>query len=57
MVIFSLNDGKVLWSNDSFLAITGDRKHMFEVDITDMIPGFTRKWLAEGEALLPSLSA
>ncbi len=55
MVIFGLNDGKVLWSNDSFLEITGDRKHMFEVDITDIIPGFTRKWLAEGRSVAPEL--
>ncbi len=55
MVIFGLNDGRVLWSNDSFLAMTSDRKHMFEVDITDIIPGFSRKWLTEGRNIAPEL--
>ncbi len=55
MVIFGLNDGKVLWSNDEFLNITGDREHLFEVDITDMVPGFSRKWLAEGRSTAPEL--
>jgi c-di-AMP phosphodiesterase-like protein len=55
MVIFGLNDGRVLWSNDEFLAVTGDREHLFEVDITDVVPGFSRKWLAEGRSVAPEL--
>ena len=55
MVILGLNDGRVLWSNDEFLNITGDREHLFEADITDMVPGFSRKWLAEGRSIAPEL--
>ena len=33
MVIFGMNDGKVLWSNEEFLNITGDREHFFEVQM------------------------
>ena len=50
MVIFNLQDGLVLWSNDEFLRITGDREHIFEVSMSDLLPGFSLQWLAEGHA-------
>ncbi|NLO48755.1 MAG: DHH family phosphoesterase [Clostridiales bacterium] len=53
MVIFNLKDGRVLWSNDSFLNLTGDREHLFEISITDMMPGLSLKWLAEGKDQSP----
>jgi len=48
MVIFNLKDGTVLWGNEGFLSITGERAHIFEITMGDMIPGFSFKWLAEG---------
>ena len=48
MVIFHLKDGEVLWSNEEFLRIVGDREHIFEVNLSDLMPGFDLKWLAEG---------
>ncbi len=54
MVIFNLKDGRVLWSNDSFLKLTGDREHMFEVSVTDMVPDMDLKWLAEGRDQCPN---
>ncbi|MBP5167329.1 MAG: DHH family phosphoesterase [Oscillospiraceae bacterium] len=54
-VIFSLASGTVLWSNELFLNITGDREHMFEVHLEDVLPGFSRKWLAEGGGVAPEL--
>ncbi len=50
MVIFHLQDGAVLWSNDEFLRIVGDREHIFEVNLSDLMPGFDLKWLAEGHS-------
>lgn len=49
MVIFNTQDGSVLWSNEEFLKITGDREHFFEISINEMVPGFEYKWLLEGE--------
>ncbi|MBO4331043.1 MAG: DHH family phosphoesterase [Oscillospiraceae bacterium] len=54
-VIFSLASGTVLWSNELFLQITNDREHMFEVNIDDVLPGFSREWLAGGAGTAPEL--
>ncbi len=56
MVIFNLEDGLVLWSNDGFLRVTDDRGHLFEVRMEDILPGFSLKWLAEGHAEAPELA-
>ena len=53
LVIFNMKDGTVLWSNEEFLAITGERVHVFEITMSDMIPGFSLKWLAEGHREAP----
>ena len=53
MVIFGMNDGKVLWSNEEFLNITGDREHFFEVDISEAVPGFQYRWLLDGKQMSP----
>ena len=44
LAIFSLQDGTVLWTNDAFLEITGERNHIFEITLADMVPGFGMKW-------------
>ena len=48
MVVFNLKDGTMLWGNDAFLEITGERRHLFEITMADMVPGFSLKWLSEG---------
>ena len=53
LVIFNLRDGTVLWSNEEFLAATGERVHVFEITMADMIPGFGFKWLTEGHREAP----
>lgn len=53
IVIFNINDGRVLWSSESFLEITGDRDHFFEIGIGEMVPGFKYRWLVEGKHSAP----
>jgi len=53
MVIFNVNDGRVLWSNEGFLNMTGGRDHFFEIGINEMVPGFKYRWLAEGKHSAP----
>ncbi len=55
MVIFRMADGEVLWNNQSFLQITGDREHLFETHMGDILPGFSAKWLLEGKTENPEL--
>ncbi len=54
-VIFNIGDGQILWSNDSFLEMTGQREHLFEVSLDDMVPGFSGKWLMEGKNQNPDI--
>ena len=53
VVIFNPSNDLILWSNNKFLEATNGREHFFEVSITDVVPGFTTKWLAEGKTEYP----
>ena len=54
-VLFNPRNGLVIWSNDHFLSMTGEREHIFEVNINDIIPNFPMKWLTEGKSESPEL--
>ena len=54
MVIFNPADDEVIWSNDRFLQITGEREHLFDSKITSAIPGFSSRWLMEGKTECPT---
>ena len=56
-VIFNPRNGLVMWSNDHFLNMTGEREHLFEMNINDVIPDFPMKWLTEGKNECPDLLA
>ncbi len=55
MAIVQLSDGEIVWSNSLFLEITGSRQHTFEVRIGDTVPGFSLKWLLEGQTISPEI--
>ncbi len=55
MVIFNLNDGRIISANDNFLNMTGDHDRFFEFRITDSVPDFPVKWLAEGKSECPEI--
>ncbi len=54
MVIFRPENDEVIWSNDLFLRITGEREHLFDTKITSAVPGFDTRWLMEGKTECPS---
>lgn len=54
MVIFQPDTGDVIWSNDRFLKITGDREHLFDTKIEAAVPGFSTKWLLDGKSECPN---
>ena len=54
MVIFRPESEEVIWSNSRFLQITGERDHMFDLKISDAVPGFDPRWLMEGKSQCPS---
>ena len=53
MLVFDLNSGEVLWGNDRFLALTELKDKLFEVTVTDAVPGFDSHWLRDGKREAP----
>ena len=43
MVIFRPENDEVIWSNDRFLQITGEREHLFDAKITAAVPDFSSR--------------
>ena len=54
MVIFQPDTEEVIWSNDKFLQITGERDHLFDRRVTEAAPGFDPRWLMEGKTQCPT---
>ena len=44
MVIFRPENDEVIWSNDRFLQITGEREHMFDTKITAAVSLVSNRW-------------
>ena len=53
MVIFRPDSDEVIWSNDRFLRLTGERDHLFDTRLSVLVPGFSAKWLLEGKSECP----
>lgn len=49
MAVFRLNDSSVVWGNQPFWEMCGKRGPAFDVKLTNLVPGFTGKWLLEGK--------
>jgi c-di-AMP phosphodiesterase-like protein len=45
MVIFRPESGDVIWTNDRFLQLTGDRERLFDAKLSALIPDFDSRWL------------
>lgn len=54
MVIFRPENDEVIWSNDRFLQITGEREHLFDTKLTAAVPDFSARWLMEGKTECPT---
>ena len=53
MVIFRPDTDEVVWSNDRFLQITGERDRLFDTKLSAAVPGFNTRWLMEGKHEYP----
>ena len=47
MMVFRPDTQEVLWSNESFLQLTGMRENLFDNRLEDTLPGFPAQWLLE----------
>lgn len=54
MVIFQPDTDDVIWSNDRFLQLSGDREHVFDTKLSAAVPGFDSRWLLEGKTECPT---
>ena len=55
IVVFNMDDYRVVWGNQIFFDLFGSHKPSFDVKLTDEVPGFTGKWLKEGKTQYPGL--
>ena len=53
IVIFQPESDDIIWSNELFLHMTGDREHIFETHLSALVPAFQTQWLMDGEQLSP----
>ena len=54
MVIFRPDTEEVIWSNERFLELTGERDHLFDARLDTAVPGFSTRWLMEGKRECPN---
>lgn len=53
MTVLRLDSGEIVWGNDDFYKLTGSKERLFEMHITDVVPGFDTRWVMEGKTLCP----
>lgn len=54
MIIFRPESDDIIWTNDRFLQLTGEREHLFDAKLSTLIPGFDSRWLMEGKTECPT---
>ena len=54
MIIFRPESEDIIWTNDRFLQIAGQKKHLFDAKLSNLIPGFDTRWLMEGKNECPT---
>ncbi len=55
MLVFDVNTGEVLWSNDMFMQLTSQKEKIFEMLVDTVVPDFSYRWLLEGKREYPEL--
>jgi len=53
IAILKLHSGEVIWGNNHFAELTGQKENLFEVSINDIFHSFDNKWLMEGRQVCP----
>ncbi|MBQ9851999.1 MAG: DHH family phosphoesterase [Ruminiclostridium sp.] len=49
IVIFRPDTDDIIWSNERFLHLSGDREHLFETKLSSLVPDFQIQWLLDGD--------
>ena len=49
MLIFRPERDEIIWSNDRFLQLLGEREHLFDSKLSTILKDFDSRWLMEGK--------
>ena len=55
IAVFRLDDSRIVWGNEMFFTLCGREGTRLDARVSDVVPGFTGKWLLEGKNQDPSL--
>ncbi len=55
IAVFRLNDSSIVWGNEMFFQLFGERSGRMDLRIVDLLPDFTGKWLMDGQRCYPGL--
>ena len=55
IAVFTLEDSNIVWANEHFFKMTGNTGRRTDIHISDLMPGFSGKWLMEGKNIYPEL--
>ncbi len=55
MVTFTLNENEIIYANEQFLDVAGERERLLAITISSIVPGFSARWLMEGKNEYPEL--
>ena len=53
IAIFRPDTDDIIWSNDRFLHLTGDRDNLFESKLSALVPALRTQWLLDGQSHCP----
>ena len=53
IVIFQTGSERILWANEPFSHLTGDKEHLFETKLSTLVPDFQSQWLLDGDPISP----
>lgn len=55
IAVFRLNDSLIVWGNEMFFDMCGERGTRLDAKVSDLVPGFNSKWLGSGRNKFPGL--
>ncbi len=55
MLVFDVNTQEILWGNEQFLVLSELEEKLYEMAVSDAVPGFRLHWLLDGKRECPEL--
>ena len=55
IAVFRREDTSIVWGNDAFFEVCGDDGYKLDAKISELVPGFSSKWIVEGKSKYPGI--